>query len=127
MAQDGSAAFSFGCFLPLVQDKLTRGNYGMWHAQVTATLMGAHLIGFIKPTAHPLAEFLEADAVAVVDGQKAHPVPNPDYEKWIAKDSYVRSYLFSISKEIFTEVSSSTTSAKLWAAIQDLQASQSRA
>jgi hypothetical protein len=79
--------------------------------------MGAQLAGFIKSTAKPPTEFLEADVVAIAAGKK-DPVPNPEYEKWVAKDSQVRSYLFSsLSKEIFSQVSSSTTAAELWAAI----------
>lgn len=122
---DAIAALTFG-YLPPVTEKLTKGNHNMWLAQVTATLQGAHLAGYIKADAKPPAKFLEADAAATAAGKK-DPVPNPDHEEWIAKDSQVRGYLFSsLSKEIFSQVASSTTSAKLWAAIHGLQASQSR-
>ena len=39
-ATAGSPAFTFG-FLPLVSEKLTRGNYNMWFAQVSSTIKGA--------------------------------------------------------------------------------------
>lgn len=98
----------------------------MWHAQVSSTIRGAQLTGYIKPGAAPLAEFLEDDASTATGGNKADPVPNPDYEKWIARDQQVLSYLFgSLSKEIFSVVSSATITAELWAAIQGLHASQS--
>jgi hypothetical protein len=108
MAQssDAIAALSFG-FLPLVTEKLTRGNYGMWHAQVSSTLKGAQLTGFIKSTAKPPAEFLEADDAAAAKAamKQVDPLPNPEYKKWVAKDSQVLSYLFSfLSKEIFSQV-----------------------
>jgi hypothetical protein len=81
-----------------------------------------------KSTAKPPPEFLEEDAAAGVDGKKPKPVVNPEYEKWFAKDSQVRAYLFSsLSKDVFSQVASSTTAASLWAAIQGLQASQYRA
>lgn len=126
-SSDAAAAFSFG-FLPPVTEKLTRGNYNMWLAQVTSTLQGAQLWSFTKPSAKPPSEFLEADAAAVAAGKKVDPEINPEYERWFAKDSQVRSYLFSfLSKDVFSQVATKTTTADLWAAIQALQASQSRA
>ena len=117
-------AFSFG-FLPPVTEKLTCGNYGMWYAQVSSTLKGAQLARYIKPSTKPPSPFLE-DGTS--DDKKVDPVPNPEYVKWEAKDQQVLSYLFgSLSKEIFAQVSTCTTAAELWAAIQALQASQSRA
>jgi hypothetical protein len=80
-----AAAFSFG-FLPPVMEKLTRGNYGMWHAQVSSTLKGAQLTGFIKPSAKPLAEFLDAPETDSKSVKQVDPAPNPEYEKWVAKD-----------------------------------------
>ena len=101
MAQTpATAALSFG-LLPMVMEKLTRGNYGMWHAQVSSSLKGAQLAGFIKPTAKPPPEFL--DTAGKSDDKQVDPLPNPEYEKWVAKDSQVLSYLFlSPSKEIFS-------------------------
>ena len=117
---DAAAAFSFG-FLPSVMEKLTRGNYTMWKAQVVATLQGAQLWSFTKPTSQPPPEFLADDAGSTAAGKKAAPVPNLDHEKWFAKDSQVRSYLFSsFSKDVFSQVADKTTAAELWAAIQNL-------
>jgi hypothetical protein len=129
MAQSSAAAaiFSFG-FLPPITEKLTRGNYSMWHAQVSSTLKGAQLANFIKPMTKPPSSYLEASETSEKIGKQVDPLPNPEYEKWVVKDQQVLSYLFSsLSKEVFAQVSSSTTAAELWAAIQVLQASQSRA
>ena len=53
---------------------------------------------------------------------------NPAYDKWVAQDQQVLSYLFgSLSKEIFAQVSTATSTVELWAEIQAHQASQSRA
>ena len=53
---------------------------------------------------------------------------NPEYEKWVAKDQQVLSYLLtSLSREIGSQVTTVTTVASAWAAIEALHASQSRA
>ena len=126
MAQTlATAALSFG-LLPMVTEKLTRGNYGMWHAQVSSALKGAKLAGFIKPTVKPSLEFRDTIGKNddTTDDKQVDPLPNPEYEKWVAKDSQVLSYLFSsLSKEIFSQVSSASIAAELWAAIQALHAS----
>jgi hypothetical protein len=90
-------------------------------AQVTATLQGARPWSFTKPTSKPPLEFLEVDAADVAAGKKTEPAVNAEYEKWLAKDSQVRSYLFSsLSEDIFSSVASATTAAELWAVIQTL-------
>jgi len=115
-SSDAAVPFSFG-LLPPVTEKLTRGNYTMWLAQVTATLQGARLWSFTKSTSKPPPEFLAVDPA----GKKTDPEPNPEHEEWFAKDSQVRSYLFSsLSKDVFSQVATSTTAADLWAAIQAL-------
>jgi hypothetical protein len=75
-------------------EKLTRGNYNMWLAQVTATLQAVQLWSFTKPTTKPPPEFLEVDAADAAAGKKAEPAANPEHEKWFAKDSQVHGYLF---------------------------------
>ena len=97
----------------------------MWLAQVSATLQGAQLWGYTKPTSKPPPEFLPEDAATVAAATAADkqiaPAVNPKYEKWFAQDSQVRGYLFSsLSKDVFSQVASSTTTADLWAAIQGL-------
>ena len=86
-AAAGLNAFAFG-FLPPVSEKLTRGNYSMWLAQVTATLQGAQLWGYTKPTSKPPPEFLPEDVAAVAAAPAANkqtaPAVNLEYEKWFA-------------------------------------------
>jgi hypothetical protein len=41
-SSSSDVSFTFG-FLPPLTEKLSRGNYAMWLAQVTATLQGAWL------------------------------------------------------------------------------------
>jgi hypothetical protein len=77
-----ATAASLTFLLPAVTEKLTRGNYNMWHAQVSTALEAAQLARYIKCSAAPPAEFLLAETTA--DGKKADPQPNPDYDKWVA-------------------------------------------
>jgi len=118
-----NAPLAFG-LLPVVSEKLTRGNYNMWYATVSSALKGARLGGYILPTAAPPAAFLAVDAASTADDKKLDPQPNPAYEKWVAEDQIVLSYLFSSpTKEIFGQVAKATTAAELWAAIQELHTS----
>jgi len=67
-------------------------------------------------------------AIDATSGKKGEPQPNPAYETWVTQDQQVLSYLFSsLSKEVFSQVSSATTASELWAVIQEHHASQSRA
>ena len=122
-----AAPLAFG-LLPVVSEKLTRGNYNMWHATVSSALKGARLGGYILSTAEPPPALLDATSGTTADGKKIDPQPNPAYEKWVAEDQIVLSYLFSsLTKEIFGQVATASTAKELWAAIQELHASQSRA
>jgi hypothetical protein len=114
MAASSSAAavspFAFG-FLPPVSEKLTRANYNMWHAQVSPTIKGAQYGEYIQAGASPPAAFTDG-AVDPTTNKKGDPVPNPAYEKWVTQDQQVLSYLFSsLSKDVFSQVSSATTAA----------------
>lgn len=129
MAQSSTAAaLTFG-LLPVVTEKLTRGKYVMWEAQVLSSLRGAQLAAFIEPSAKAPAQFLDTSLETdSKEGKKVDPVPNPAYDMWMVQDQQFLSYLFSsLSKEIFAQVARHHTVATLWAAIQELHASQSRA
>jgi hypothetical protein len=131
-SSSSSAALAFPPigFIP-VSEKLTRSNYPMWRLQVLSAIRGTLLAEYIKPTATPLEMYLtpvKKDG-AKPDDDKESPVPNPDYETWIAKDQQVLNYLLSsLSKEIFSQVTAlAETAATAWAAIEGVFASQSRA
>jgi histone deacetylase 1/2 len=54
-------------------------------------------------------------------------IPNPEYDEWVGKDQSVFNYLYgSVSKDVQVRVSSCTTSAAIWKAIQEMNAAQSR-
>jgi hypothetical protein len=72
---------------------------------LSVVVCGAHLAEYIKPTVHPPKMYLtpaKGDSEKGGDDKKP-PVPNPDYETWIAKDKTVLNYLMSsLSKVIFS-------------------------
>jgi hypothetical protein len=92
--------------LPPILEKLTRGNYNMWFATVSSAMKGARLSGYILSTVAPPPAFIEnTTSLPSADGKKVEPMPNPAYEKWIAEDQIILSYLFSsLTKEIFGQV-----------------------
>jgi hypothetical protein len=108
-----------------MSEKLTRNNFLMWHLQVMSALYDAPLARYIKLTCQPLEMYLtpvKKDDGAKGDDNKESPIPNPNYETWIAKDQQVLNYLLSsLSKEIFSQVTSSAeTTATAWAAIEGI-------
>jgi hypothetical protein len=76
-------------FIPM-SEKLTRNNYPMWRLQVLSAIRGAQLTEYIKPTTKLPEMYLtpvkKVDGAKGDDDKKESPVPNPDYETWIAKD-----------------------------------------
>ena len=85
------AAISLG-FLS-VTEKLTRSNHAMWQAQVLSALRGAQAEHFIDPTTRPPEKYLAPKGDKKTDDEP--PVVNPEYEKWVAKDQQVLSYLLT--------------------------------
>lgn len=109
-----------------VTEKLTRANYREWRAQVWSALRGAQLAGYVNGTAvQPEATIA---APGAKDGDAAGRAPNPAYEKWIIQDQQVLNYLFSsLSRNVMSQVAALDTSAAVWAAIEAMFVSQSRA
>lgn len=111
-------------FLP-VSEKLTRGNFPLWKAQVITGIRGAEAFEFLSPGAAPPAKYLAKKAG---DDDKEPPILNKEYTTWVAKDQQVLSYLFvSCGQEILQQISSATTVAQAWAKIEEFFSSQSRA
>jgi len=67
-----AAPLAFG-LLPVVSEKLTRGNYNMWHATVSSALKGACLGGYILSTTEPPPALLDATSGTTADGKKIDP------------------------------------------------------
>lgn len=124
-----SSSTAFPTFSPLgflpVTEKLTKNNHPMWKLQVMSALRGAEVVHFMDPAAQPPEQFLSG-------GEKKKegdpPILNPQFKEWVAKDQQVLSYLLtSLSPQIGSQVTHVTTAAEVWATIEGLHASQSRA
>lgn len=120
MSTSNSAAVLPSTFGHPVTEKLTRFNYALWKLQVLPAICGAQLVGFITGASKaPPKEIAGTD-----DKQE----PNPAYTTWLALDQQVFSYLLaSLSRDVLKQVSTCGTAASLWATIEELFASQTRA
>jgi hypothetical protein len=113
-------------------EKLIKINHTVWYAQVHAALRGAKLMGYLtgetKPPLTEISKISDYSKEVKTGDERVLIIPNLDHEDWDAMDQQVLSYLLtSLSKDILTHVASCATSAKAWAAIQDVFASQARA
>lgn len=91
-----SAASVFPLLGCPVSKKLTRCNHMMLCVQVlSSALRGTQLADHISPDVHAPPAFIEATG----KGRNIKPTPNPEYEKWFAKDQTILNYLLSISRE----------------------------
>lgn len=117
-----AAAYSLGLYP--VSEKLTRGNFILWKAQVQSAIKGARMAVYINPDAAAPSQFLQAKKG---DDKDADPILNPEYEDWVAKDQQVPSYILtSCSHEILSQVLTATIAVEAWATIQGMYTSQSR-
>jgi len=94
-------------------EKLAHNNHQMWRAQVLSALRGAQLVGFISASAQPPAAFLPQPKDS--KNKDVAPLPNPEYETWIAKDQQVLKYLLSsMSREVLSQISTAVSAAAAW-------------
>ena len=106
-------------FLP-VSEKLTRGNWPLWRAQVLYLIRGAEVFDFLSPTAAPPAKYLVKKVEGDEDAKKEAPILNKEYTSWIAKDQQVLSYLFvSCGREVLQQISTTQTAVEAWAKIEE--------
>ncbi|EAZ42932.1 hypothetical protein OsJ_27521 [Oryza sativa Japonica Group] len=123
MASSSSTIASSPALSQPVTEKLARGNFSLWRAQVLATLRGAQMAGFVDGTKE-----MPAPTKIVKKDEKDIVVPNPDYTEWVAQEQQVLSYLLlSLSREILSQVVHMNTAAGVWTAIEGMFTSQSRA
>jgi hypothetical protein len=57
----------------------------MWYAQVSSTLKGAEVWGYVTGTKKAPSPFITSEPAADAAGKAGDPVPNPDYAKWVAR------------------------------------------
>lgn len=106
-----------------VSEKLTRGNFLVWRAQVLPAVRGARLVGLLD------GSYVQPTLVLTVkkaDGTEEEK-ENPAYVQWIAQDQQVLSYLLSsVTNEILVQVSSLENTSEVWRAVTMMFSSQAK-
>lgn len=105
-----------------VSEKLEKSNFPLWSMQFLSAICGAQLGHHLDLDTEPPPKKIVKDATKPNELSS-----NPEYETWYAKYQQIFNYLTSsVSKEVMVQISTCTTSAEIWKAIQDMTASQSR-
>ncbi|KAK1667743.1 hypothetical protein QYE76_055902 [Lolium multiflorum] len=105
-------------------EKLTRDNHLFWKTQVLPALRGAQVIGLLDGSDKAPAKYLEVEDAEKVKKQ----VPNDAYDVWLARDQTVMSYLVKgMSADLLAQVVGLEHASEVWATVEDIFASQSRA
>ncbi|XP_072147998.1 uncharacterized protein [Setaria viridis] len=124
MATSSSSATALAPLGPQVTEKLTRDNYVLWKAQVLPPIRGAQLIGILEGSVKAPSEFLEI----VKEDKSKEIVSNPAYSSWLAQDQQILAFLFnSVTKDVLGQVATLSSSAEVWAALENMFSAQSRA
>ena len=106
-----------------ITEKLAKGNFVLWQAQVLPAIKGAQLEGFIDGTI-----VVPPRKIVVQKGGKETETSNPGYGPWVAQDQQVLSFLItSLSREVMPHVAIVKTSEEAWNTIQELYAAKSGA
>lgn len=106
-----------------ISEKLTWDNYLLWKAQVVPVVRGAQLYRYLDGT-----KKVPPATIEVTKDGKTEKEMNPAYEAWLVYDQQVLGILnASLSQEVLGQVAMFTTTAKVWAALQSMFMSQSRA
>jgi hypothetical protein len=88
-----------------VSEKLTRENYLLWKAQIMPAIRGANLVAILNGTSQAPPTTME---VADKDG-KTIVLANPEYEKWMAQDQQLLSYILnSLTSDVLAQVATLT-------------------
>lgn len=106
-----------------VSEKLGKGNFLLWKAQVLPAIRGAQMVGYIDGSTKAPAKEL-----TVGEGDAAKKVPNADYAQWAAQDQQVYGFIFnSLSREVMAHVLNTNTARELYEAIVAMFSARTRA
>jgi hypothetical protein len=103
--------------------KQTKTNYRLWCAQflpaVHATQLEDIMFGVEK---------MSEKTITAKCGDSVTSMTNPEYVKWHTRDQAILSYLFSsLTQEVLMGVTSHTSSANAWAALEEMFSSNTHA
>lgn len=104
-------------------EKLARGNFTIWKAQVLPALQGAQVTGLLDNTDAAPSKMVEITKADKTSAMESNPLDRP----WIAKDQQVLAYLLnSMTPEILGQVIGKDSTFELWTTVTTLFASQSQ-
>jgi hypothetical protein len=122
MASTNSSMASTILNIP-VSEKLNRGNFLVWRAQVLPAVRGSRLMGILDGS---LPQPSSTIRVKKTD-ESEEEVENTSHITWIAQDHQLLAYLLSsMTSEILVQVFSHEHAAQLWTAVNEMFTSQSR-
>ena len=96
-----------------ITEKLAKGNFVLWQAQVLPTIRSAQLEGFNTGTikAPPRKIVVQKD-------DKEKETSNPWYGPWVAQDQQVLSFLItSLSMEVMPHIATAKRTEEAWSTI----------
>ena len=108
----------------MVTVKLSGDNYLLWTTQLFPCLRTHQLLGYIDGTyARPASIINQSGADGI-----AHPVINPEFNRWYQQDQLVMSGILStLTEGVLAQVAGCTTAREVWCAIERAFAASSRA
>ena len=107
----------------VISDKISKTNHTTWKAQVLATVRGARLMGHLTS----VSKAPEEEITVKTEGKETK-TSNPAYEEWYATDQQVLGFLLSsLSREALVPVAAKETVAQVWAELESMFSSQTRA
>jgi hypothetical protein len=111
--------------LPLsgkVSEKLTRENFLLWKAQIMPAIRGTNLVPILDGTSRAPPTTVE---LVDNDGKKT-VAPNPEYERWMAQDQQLLSYILnSLTSDVLSQVATLTSSTPIWEVLETMYSAQS--
>jgi hypothetical protein len=106
-----------------VNEKLTKSNYLLWHAQIMLAIRVTQLQGFLNGSEKKPSKMLKKKVdESIIDE------PNTAYLLWVAHDQAILEYLLSsLTQEVLIGVATMTTSAEDWRTLASMYSSHMRA
>uniref|UniRef100_A0ACD5TNX4 Uncharacterized protein n=1 Tax=Avena sativa TaxID=4498 RepID=A0ACD5TNX4_AVESA len=102
---------------------LTRDNFLLWKTQAVPALYSQGLFGYVDGTFKAPPHTIKEGT-----GDAAREIANPAFLRWYQQDQTVMiALLGSMSEDILGQMTQLTTSAAVWATLQDMFATQNRA
>jgi hypothetical protein len=124
MASDSSPTTTIpSSFSIPITEKLSKANYHLWRAQILPPIHAAQLEDVLTGV-----EMIPTKTIKVKSGDSVVEQTNPDYVHWSTRDQALLRYIFSsLMREVLMSVTTHSTSAEVWNALEGMYGSHTRA